>query len=349
MTADHPRDSRVIYVDESTAALPIADRLAWWQERTRNELIRTVITCDDAAHFRAEARAIDLGDVVVSRLRYSPIRYVRSRRLIQQSDPEQIVLAFSLSGQLGMTINRTERVCGTGDVLCYDTSRPFHGFTGGDPDRMATQLLVQVPRKALPLRAGELDRLIGVPLPASDGVGALLGDYLVSLARNADRYAPADAARLATVTLDLVTATLGHHLDTALPPETHHQVLRTRIYRFIERRLADPALSPGVIASAHGISPRHLHKLFADQGRTVAGWIRQRRLERSRRDLADPRLWSQPIHVVARRSGFVNAAHFSRLFTATYGQPPSDYRRAAQRAAAAHELCQDAGRERRPS
>lgn len=328
----------MIFTDVSTATLPIADRLAWWRERTRNELMPSAITCEDAAAFGAEARAVGLGDVVVSRLRYSPLQFSRNRRLIRQSDPEQIILALGLSGQLGITLDRTERVCETRDILCYETSRPFHGWTVCDQDPAAVQLLVQVPRKVLPLRGGKLDRLVGVLMPGRDGIGGLLTDYLISLIQHANRYAPADVSRLTTVTLDLITALLSHHLDGTLPAQTHHRVLLARIHRFIESRLADPALAPRMIASAHGISLRHLHKLFQEQDRTVAGWIRQRRLERCRRDLADPRYWSQPVHAIARRSGFTNAAHFSRLFTAAYGQPPTDHRRAAQRTAAANEL-----------
>ncbi len=43
---------------------------------------------------------------------------------------------------------------------------------------------------------------------------------------------------------------------------------------------AIPQLSPAAVAAAHHISLRSLHQLFHDEGLTVAGWIRQRRLER---------------------------------------------------------------------
>ncbi|WP_189145366.1 hypothetical protein [Streptomyces lacrimifluminis] len=41
-------------------------------------------------------------------------------------------------------------------------------------------------------------------------------------------------------------------------------------------------------AACHHISVRYLHRLFPPQGITVSAWIRQRRPERCRRDLADP-------------------------------------------------------------
>ena len=99
-----------------------------------------------------------------------------------------------------------------------------------------------------------------------------------------------------------------------------------RIHAFIQEHLGDPELSPAAIAAANHISLRLLHKLFQEQGQTVAGWIRARRLERCRRDLLDPAQAACPVAAVAARWGFRSAIHFSRLFRATYGLPPHEYR-----------------------
>ncbi len=64
------------------------------------------------------------------------------------------------------------------------------------------------------------------------------------------------------------------------------------------------------------------------QGTTVAAWIRHRRLERCRKDLADPAFSTAPVSAVAVRWGLPDSAHFSRLFRRTYGLPPAEYRRA---------------------
>ena len=72
------------------------------------------------------------------------------------------------------------------------------------------------------------------------------------------------------------------------------------------------------------MSLRSLHQLFHDEGLTVAGWIRRRRLECCRRDLADPALALRPIVAIAARWGFASAADFSRAFRAATGWlPPS--------------------------
>jgi hypothetical protein len=72
---------------------------------------------------------------------------------------------------------------------------------------------------------------------------------------------------------------------------------------------------------------------------TVAAWIRSRRLDRCRRDLADPGLWARPVSAIGARWGFPDGAHFSRVFRAAYGIPPREYRRRAARARAVNHLC----------
>jgi AraC-like DNA-binding protein len=78
------------------------------------------------------------------------------------------------------------------------------------------------------------------------------------------------------------------------------------------------------------MSLRSLHQLFHGEGLTVAGWIRQRRLERCRRDLADPALASRPVAAIAATWGYPNPADFSRAFRAVHGMPPAEYRRSAR-------------------
>ncbi|MFB6959240.1 helix-turn-helix domain-containing protein [Streptomyces sp. NPDC056309] len=61
-------------------------------------------------------------------------------------------------------------------------------------------------------------------------------------------------------------------------------------------------------------------------GRLGGGWIRQRRLERSRRALSDPQLATKSIGFVRMCWDFVHASDFARAFRTTFGVPPSTYR-----------------------
>jgi transcriptional regulator GlxA family with amidase domain len=58
----------------------------------------------------------------------------------------------------------------------------------------------------------------------------------------------------------------------------------------------------------------------------VAGLVRQRRLDRCRRDLLDPAPADRPVAAVAARWGFASLPHCHRLFRETYGLPPGEFR-----------------------
>jgi AraC-like DNA-binding protein len=150
------------------------------------------------------------------------------------------------------------------------------------------------------------------------------------VAEDVETYQPASAARLSTVVMDLLTTTVAEQASqvSALEPETRERVLLRRVHAFVEQHLGDAGLSPATVAAAHHVSPRYLHRLFESQDTTVAAWIRHRRLERCRRDLADPARFDEPVSAIAARWGLPDPAHFSRLFRRVYGTPPAEYRRA---------------------
>jgi AraC-like DNA-binding protein len=79
------------------------------------------------------------------------------------------------------------------------------------------------------------------------------------------------------------------------------------------------------VESQTAAHPRPQH--FRTEGHTVAAWIRERRLQQCRRDLADPRMAAHTITAIAARWGFDSPTHFSRTFRSTYGLPPHQFRR----------------------
>ncbi|MEV6810390.1 helix-turn-helix transcriptional regulator [Streptomyces sp. NPDC051132] len=81
-----------------------------------------------------------------------------------------------------------------------------------------------------------------------------------------------------------------------------------------------------MIADAHHLSARTVQRLFQQQGTTVSAFIREQRLNRCRRDLADPSLAHHSIRSVAARWGFPRPAEFTRTFQADTGLSPSQYR-----------------------
>jgi transcriptional regulator GlxA family with amidase domain len=184
------------------------------------------------------------------------------------------------------------------------------------------------PSSLLPLPRDRVRQLAAVPFTAGAGLGSVTSQFLLQLARNVDYYSPAEAARLSTAAVEVLATRLGHQLDVHDwdTPEARRHAQLTTVQAFIQRRLGDSGLSPAAIAAAHHMSLRSLHQLFHDQGLTVAGWTRRRRLECCRRDLSDPAQASRPVAAIAASWGFSSPGDFSRAFRAAHGLPPAEYR-----------------------
>jgi len=164
--------------------------------------------------------------------------------------------------------------------------------------------------------------------PAIKEFGALLAPFLVELGRQTTKEGPARSIRLADAVLDMLEAALCEQLACDRP-EGRSRVqsdLMLRTFAFIEQNLGDPGLDGMAIAAAQHISIRQLQRLFESDGRTVTEWIRNRRIEHCRKDLANAELVGIPVSAIGARWGLVNAAHFSRLFKAAHGLSPREYR-----------------------
>ena len=90
-----------------------------------------------------------------------------------------------------------------------------------------------------------------------------------------------------------------------------------------EQFLADPDLSPALIAARLHVSVRTLQRSFATTAEPLSAYIRRRRLEEATRMLATPRPPS--ISDVAAHWLFTDSSHFVRAFRKHHGRTPSDF------------------------
>ncbi|GGL70825.1 AraC family transcriptional regulator [Streptomyces fumigatiscleroticus] len=310
--------------------VPREERVSTWVDVTAQALMPQRFRFTEPESFRARIASMQLGAGELADLAYSPLVAERTPRLIRQSDPELYQLALIRSGEQGIEQERSHARLKAGEFVLYDSSLPFSARTGFTPG-ISTSLVFQFPKSSLPLSPQRVRRLLAVPLPSGRGIGRVLSQFLAGVGQEYASCSARDAVRLGQTALDLVAAFLGGQADRdpGLPPESRRRVLFLTITAFIERNLGDPALSPSAVASAHGISPRYLQRILQEQGTTAAAFIRERRLARCRRDLADPALREVPVHAIGARWGFRSASDFNRAFRAAIGLTPGQYRASA--------------------
>jgi len=90
----------------------------------------------------------------------------------------------------------------------------------------------------------------------------------------------------------------------------------------IEASVAEPP-SVAELAALAGVHSSHLLRTFRRQhGCTVANYVRRRRIERARAELATSK---RPLSMIALDAGFSDQSHFTRVFRQTFGETPGQY------------------------
>jgi AraC-like DNA-binding protein len=304
---------------------PPRTRLDYLRHTVADSIVPFDLRIDSDRDLRAQILTGRMGPVQLTRISAPPISACRTPRLIRVSDPELFKIDVQVRGNAVFAQDEREAALAPGDFTLVNLSRPCRLVERADEHEVVA---VKFPRAALPLPHNELERLTAVPISGRDGLGVAISSLGRHIGRHLDEYDPIEGARLATALMDLLIVALAERLErrAMLAPATRRRALLASVQSFIDRRLGDPELSPSAIAAAHHISLRYLYKLFETQEATVAGWIRQRRLERCRRDLLDPALADRSVAAIAARWGLTSPAHFSRIFRAAYGLPPAEYR-----------------------
>ncbi|WAC89615.1 helix-turn-helix domain-containing protein [Mycobacterium sp. Aquia_213] len=287
-------------------------------------LVPVALSMDDVRAFSGGVRSTTLGTVQLARVRVANEMAVkRTQQLIERSAPEYLKVAVQLTGACLISQGGREAVLEPGDYAVYDTTRPYQLLTRG-PFQMQTAMF---PSNLLQLPVSQLSQLTARPISGHAGLGLMASSFFVELGKRPTGEFGSATPRLADAVLDMLAASLIAQLpDATAWDHADRRILLLRIRAFIEGRLGDRTLSSSTIAAAHHVSVRHLQKLFEQEGQTVAGWIRNRRIELCRRDLSNAALAETPVHSIGARWGLGNAAHFSRLFRAMFDETPSEYR-----------------------
>ena len=310
-----------------SATLLAPGTFSGWEDRVLRTFGRLRARCDSGDDFRGDVVVHNLGSVVLAQVSASHAGSVeRTPRLIGPDDPQLYRLGLQVSGHCVVEQDGRQAHLSPGDLALYDAARPYR-ITFSDDFRMTVAMF---PRTLVRLPQQRVASVTAVPVAAHAGIALLTAQLLRGLGEELGGTGAAVAGQLGDALVDLATAALGQHLGPSEEPvgSGNHRELLAKVNAYIDTHLGDPDLGIQRIARAHFVSVRLLQKLFEAEGSPVSTVIRTRRLERCRRDLADPSLAHLPISLVAQRWGIGDAAYFSRLFRSTYGLSPREFRKA---------------------
>ncbi|WP_280717756.1 helix-turn-helix domain-containing protein [Kitasatospora sp. MAP5-34] len=309
----------------TTASVPDEEKAAFWGEAVSRTLVPVEVAPPAGRPFEGSLESHRLGYVRVSTLAADATRVSRTPGLIArspQAEP-QVGVGVQVSGRAVLVQDGRRAEVAEGGLVLYDTARPYFFDY---PERFRSHVF-QVPRRLLAVPESDIRQAAGTAVTPTEGFGAVLLPFLGRLAASAHSCPASVGDRLGGSFADLLITLIAHLTGpTATDPHTSNGHLVRRVRDHIDRHLGDPELSPEIIAQAHHISVRYLHRLFESEGVTVGRFIQQCRLEACARELARRSRTAPTVSAVAQRWGFVNPAHFSRAFRAAYGMSPSDWR-----------------------
>lgn len=235
------------------------------------------------------------------------------------------VLWFALTGSVKIVraTGTTEIAAGRAGFL--DSGVPFTAALKRSPEGSHSSYQVIVPPGLFMDHLQEAERL-SESFSLDSQEGQVVRDTLELLARHGDRLGDKTAELMARAFLE---ATADHLRSSGIEMPRRQKLVDRRladIENYIKMNLADPELSYDKVAVSCGISPRYLCFLLKANNTSFSELVWSNRLPKARDLLVSPKTKDYPIHEIAYMSGFKSAAHFSRMFKATYGVPPREYR-----------------------
>ena len=304
----------------STDLVPASDRLEAWRWTAKQICGDSRFQFPKASPFHGSIERRTLAGLEFTLFSSSPVSFAKFPVVSASAEDRGCIIITQLEGvrsycQAGATV-----LLKPGDTTLVDSGQPWRSRCDGN----CARLYLRIPhwRVQNHLQTNWLPALPQVS--GVSGSGAALFHLAISFYQQAELMSGHEATAAIDAYLDVLASCIAHpDHSTRLGCYAEHQA---RIEQFIETHLAEPSLNPQQIAAAIGVSVRHLHRIFLARGHTVVGWIRERRLQRCRHDLLNPRLSEKNITDIAFFWGFSDSAHFSKSFKKEFGLSPRAFR-----------------------
>lgn len=207
-------------------------------------------------------------------------------------------------------------------LVLFDCDRPFVTSS-----RHYAMTYLALPRSLITATLGS------DPVPSGKAVRELpsgelatsLGQHLRAIAEHGERLLADEAADTLQTAQALALTTLARmRANRRSLPQGFDDTLLIAARHLLKQHMDDTQSTAERLATALGCSRAHLYRLFARQGQTIAGQLRELRL-RQARTLLETQL-AQPIGSIAFRCGYTDQSAFGKVFRRRFGLTPGECR-----------------------
>jgi len=303
----------------STDAVGPHQRLDYWVGAICEAFLEMDCSAREAGGFDGALTQVGGGELAYNQVRAAPQDVYRTRAAIARSRSPAFYLITHLRSPWHVRQGGHTLQLRPGDAALVDAAQTYELHF----PQAAECLSIEMPRAWLARWLAAPESTLPRAAYRDQGWGRTLSALCLQLGNEPSLAAAYPQALLA----DHVGAMLAAALEPAHPHPAGAQTLVARAEDAMRERLDQPGLSATELAAMVGVSLRSLHRAFAAQGITLAGRLRQLRLQRAAEMLAQQRLAQVSIGEIGRRCGFSDASHFVRQFQQAYGDTPARWRR----------------------
>lgn len=210
-----------------------------------------------------------------------------------------------------------------GDVFIMDSRAPLE-IAIPDQTRSVCISMERADMLALPKRPEDL---FGSKISGGQGLPNLLAHMLRALMNDVHVYESPERSIVTNSVLSIIDQHISPIQGDRIAAASECDLV-SRIKDWITENLDEPELDVEYVARHFNMSRSSLYRLFGMRGETPKNWIMRQRLMRAYEELRDPRRKHLSISTICYKAGFNDAAHFSRLFRQSFGESPTQYRKA---------------------
>ena len=308
----------------STLDIHPRDRLSYWLDVATKAFVRHEFHSGTGPSFSGTLRGGSLASLGVATVECDPCEVGRTALDIARDNSDDLLVSVQLAGKMILDQDGRQAVNEQGSFVLLDTGRPYTQVF----QTSTRTIVLKIPREALEARLGSVAPLTARTMEAASPIAGLAWGFLSMLPGRLDTLDGPVGLTIAEQALDLVA--LAFSVETQQSGSTLSSSRATTLLRLksvIESRLCEPDLRPAAVAAEAGISIRYANTLLSAEGTSLERYILDRRLERCRRALEDPRQAHRTIGEIAFAWGFSDLSHFTRRFKAEFGVSPGEYRR----------------------
>jgi AraC-like DNA-binding protein len=301
--------------------VPARDRIAVWREVYAKTIAKVDWNPIDREPFYCRVQRFGLPGLGIMSITVSGGVYRRSRAMASDGNDDFLLMA-PISGIRPMSQIGREVLVEHGAATLLTAAEPV---CIESPSR-SRGLAIAIPSKALLPMISNRDAALGRLIPRGTAALQLLIGYIELLLQGHALTSPELQHRAVSHVYDLAALAIGATRDAA-HSAIGGGVRAARLQAIcadILANLSQVRLSPKMIAQRHGLTERHIHRLFEDAGQTFGEFVTEARLERALDLLRHPR--AGKIKDIALGVGYGDLSTFNRAFRRRFGDTPTGIR-----------------------